>query len=91
MAIINRPLKLPTAIPQFPNYKNGEKKNLFTRNVSLEFNMTMINTVENSVTKEQILSSERHTVRKTWSHTLNRKKKQLLIQYDVSHTVEVKM
>lgn len=39
----------------------------------LKFNMTVINTIQNSLNKEQILSSDHRMVRKTWSHALNRR------------------
>lgn len=75
-AITDRLLKLPTVMPQFPNCKNEKKRKnhyIFTREIILKFNMTVINTIQNSLNKEQILSSEHHMVRKTWSHALNRR------------------
>lgn len=76
--ITDRLLKLPTVMPQFPNCKSGKKRKkknhyIFTREVILKFNMTVINTIQNSLNKEQILSSEHCMVRKTWSHTLNKR------------------
>lgn len=58
------------------NPKNEQKKprHFFNTEPILEFSMFMINTTENSLTKRQILSLEQCMVRKTWSHTLNRKK-----------------
>lgn len=75
-AITDRLLKLPTVMPQFPNCKNEKKRKnhyIFTREIILKFNMTVINTIQNSLNKEQILSSEHSMVRKTWSHALNRR------------------
>lgn len=92
--------KLPTTMPQFPlckNEKNREKNfqppkwtkkphHFFNTKPILEFNMSMINTTENTLTKRQVLPSEQCMVRKTWSHTLNRKKKELLIKYCSPHS-----
>lgn len=82
-----QPSKLPT-MSQFPSCKNEKRRksfqpqkwtkkphHFFNTELILEFNMSTINSTENSLTKRQILSSEQCMVRRTWSHTCNIKKK----------------